>query len=233
MKRYTFQSRPKELQNTDVRVTTELFKENTRSLEEIISLDPDTTKPFKQIKKIVYPVCSSLPLLIYNLAEVVSVCIKNINECPHSVLQIFQALAREVRQELCPFFIQILESLVKLSEKNDLLEEIFSCISISLKYSIKNLDCKQVLKAAEPLLAHKDSGVRHLSSQSFSFLIRKDLSLLQDLSNSIGKHAWELVKFSANNFLASEVLKFSWCCFESARLAHLSLAYDKKFTNEL
>lgn len=229
MKRYTFQSRPQELQETDVRVTTELSKENTRSLEEIISLDPDTSSAFKEIRKVIYPISASLPLLMYNLPEVVKVSLKHISACPHSVLQIFQALARDVRQELAPFFNGILGAFIVLAAKNELLEEIFTCISISLKYVIKGLDCVEVMNTAVALIGHKDAGIRHLASQSFSFLIRKDLELLKIPLEAIGENAWELVKFSVNDFSVNRVLKSSWVSLEAARYAHLSLANDKKY----
>ena len=234
MKRYTFQSRPKELQETDVRVTTELSKENTRSLEEIMSLDPDTSLAFKEIKKVIYPICCSLPLLIYNLPEVIKVTLKNIALCPHSALQILQAVSRDVRQELAPFYDQIIVSLISLADsQNELLEEIFSCISISLKYVVKNLDCNKTLHAAIPLIIHKDAGIRHLASQSFSFLIRKNLDTLRDILVEVGASAWELVKYSVSNFSVSEVLACSWADVEAARLAHLSLAQDKKYSEAL
>lgn len=230
MNRYTFQSRPKELQDTDVRVTTEISKENTRSLEEILSLDPDTSKVFKEIKRTIYPICSSLPLLIYNLPEVVNVLLKNIYQCPSTVLKLLQALSRDVRQELSPYFPSILTAFIKLTENNQLLEEIFGCISILLKYLIKNLDIQEIFTIAKALISHKDAGIRHLASQSFSFLVRKDLKVLSDVCKDIGELAWELVKFSANEFYADIVLKASWSCPEAGRLAHLSLAHEKKYT---
>ena len=233
MNRYTFQSRPKELQDTDVRVTTELSKENSRSLEEILSLDPDTSAAFKEIKRKIYPICSSLPLLIYNIPEVIKVTLKNISQCPHSVFQILQALAREVRQELSQSISDIIKSLITLSEINELLEEIFSCISICLKYTIKTLDCKETLFTAIPFISHKDAGIRHLASQSFSFVIKKDLSLLKDILEKIGENAWELTKFSVTNFNVKEVLQCSWANSDAARLMHLALAQEKKYTEDL
>lgn len=233
MNRYKFQSRPEELQQTDVRITTELSKESTRSLEDILSLDPDTSSSFREIKKVLYPLSASLPLLIYNLPEVVRLCLKKIQSCPQSILQILSVLAREVRQELSPYFPSILEKLIELCEQNNLLEQIFSCISICLKYLIKTLDCSVVMDLGFKLIQNKDAGIRHLASQSFAFIARKDLGCLEDAVKKVGESCWELCKFAANQFFVERVLKVSWENFDVARKLHLSLAYDKKFEKEV
>lgn len=229
MKRYTFKSRPKELQEKDVRVVTEMSKENTRSLEEVLTLDSDTSNAFKKIKKTIYHLASSLALLIYNLKEVVNVILINSHECPHSALIILQALAREVRSELVQYWPQILDKLIVLTEQNFLLEEIFTCISLSLKYLAKSLDSRETLKCARPLISHKDPGIRHLAAQSFAFVVRKDMESLREVLEDNREFAWEIAKFSVNQFCVEEVCEMSWGDFQAGKWLHLSLAYDKKY----
>ena len=233
MNRYRFLSRPQELQETDVRVAHELVKESTRSLEEMLALDPDTSDGFRKVKRFVYPLAASLPLLIFNLKEVVKVCLDNISACPLSVLDILPALAREVRQELGPFMVEILLKLVEMCEENKLLEKIFSCLSICLKYTVKSIDFEQVMTNSFPLLGHKDSGARHLASQSLAFVARKDLKVLLKVIEQLGEEAWELFKFTINQFCVVEVLQISWGCHGLARKLHLNLAYDRKFEREV
>lgn len=171
--RYRFKSRTKQIKEADVGVVSNLSKENAVSLNDILARDSDQSEAFKNIKKNILPLTHSLPVLIYNLPKVMLIFAENIEVCPLSGLAALQALAREVRYELAPFFDNLLGIFIGLVKRIDLLEEIFNCLSVCLKYAIKNLNPREVLYKAKDLINHDNDGVRHLAAQSFAFLVKK------------------------------------------------------------
>jgi len=93
------------------------------------------------------------------------------------LLALLGVLARDLREELFPFFERILDRLVSLINptKPALTGEVFRTLSYLFKYLapqlLKNLDA--VRGYYGPLLGHAKPYVREFAAQSFSFLLRK------------------------------------------------------------
>ncbi|CAG9330014.1 unnamed protein product [Blepharisma stoltei] len=232
--RFRFKSRTKQINQADVSVFNNLSQENPVPLSEYLGREYDQSSAFQTIRKSIQPLANSLPLLIYNLPKVIKVIEENIDGCPNSGLQVIKALAREIRFELAQFFDNLLAIFIKLCERIDLLEEIFNCLSICMKYSVKELNPRDVLFKAIPMINHKNEGIRHLAAQSFAFLVKKaGPVVLGDLLKDCGPNIWEIIKYSATEFHCKEILEISWECYEAAKFAHLALALEQKHIDSL
>ncbi|KAG0304218.1 U3 snoRNP protein [Dissophora globulifera] len=196
------------------------------SLEEWKELN--LSAPFVRFGLDVRNYCQTLPQLLYHKDDVVQLLINHLNEANvlalEPILDLTTQLAKDLDQELFPYFDSLLAAILPLVEFRDVsvIEWAFNCIaSLFKKYSEQlRKDLRPTFKRLAPFLGEDNSQkpyLRNFAAESFSFLIRKApldhlreiltyiLSQLQespteDFVEGIAKLLFETVKLVGNQF---------------------------------
>ena len=175
VKTYRFQSRSQTLRKADVRVVAEVPDTEETTLLEELQRAGDSSEACQSLKKQLMKYAQSLPLLLYNHIQVVRLLLSAIPLLPKASFRLIRVLARELRSEFTPVFTtQILPQLIQTADNIDLLEPLFSEIALCLKYLIKSLPPIDALfNVISPFFTHHNEHVHRLSSQCFSYLLKK------------------------------------------------------------
>jgi len=163
------------LRKADVRVVAEMPETEEVSLLEELQNAGDCSRTCQVLKEKMRRYAASLPLMLYNVKHVVSVVFEALPVLPKVCFRVFKVLSRELRGEFAPTFAnKVLPKLAEILDKTDLLEDLFSGVSVCLKYLIKSLPTlDSLLPTLLPFLSHPNEHVQRLSSQCFSYLIKK------------------------------------------------------------
>lgn len=128
------------------------------------------------------PNVQTLPLILNQKEAIVAVILKHLGaKDPLSlqpILELVVALAQDLRQEIYPFYQEILQKLIPLlsSKDADQLEWTFNCLAYLFKflwrYLVKDVDT--VFNSLIPLLANsKPPYINNFAAESFAFIARK------------------------------------------------------------
>ncbi|KAG0221648.1 armadillo-type protein [Mortierella sp. GBAus27b] len=184
--------------------------------------------PFVRFALDVRNYCQTLPQLLYHKEHVVDLIIQNLNQgnalSLEPILDLTTQLAKDLDDELFPYFHQLLAAILPLVEARDVkvIEWTFNCIaSLFKKYSEQlRKDLRPTFKLVAPYLGEDNAQkpyIRNFAAESFSYLIRKApadhlnvildyiLSLLRETPTEnfvegIAKLLFETVKLVGNQF---------------------------------
>lgn len=223
-----FQSRAQRLANTDVRVVSQLSEASERSLAEALNFFADKSDGSRALWAKLEKLVISLPLVLFNLETIVDHLVVGLADAPKMALHLVASLARDVRQELGPLFeSKLLEPVVKLGDRPDLLDELFNCVSLTFKHIVGGIDPLRVVKASLSLITHKDPMVRHMAAQCYAFLLRKaGPGAVADLLKSQDFALWQLVRQTVTRLHCLDILEETWECPAVARVVHLALGFE-------
>lgn len=235
MREYSFVSRPEQIRRTDVRIETALTHPTFATLGEEIRLSTESSACFIKMKGALTPYAEPLSLLLYNRKKVAKVFAEFLPQCPSPALKCFQAFAGEVRGELVNEFVeQILPVLISMTENQDFLEEVFKTISLSIRHMIKGIQLPDFLWNLDSLFTHKLQLVRHLTAKCMGYLVRKSpKGTMTQIVEKYGVNSWEIITQAVKKHRCLDILLESWGNREAARLAHLHLAADNNYVDEV
>mmetsp|Transcript_19716 Transcript_19716/g.36314 ORF Transcript_19716/g.36314 Transcript_19716/m.36314 type:complete len:2012 (+) Transcript_19716:43-6078(+) len=230
-----FQNRAQRLANTDVRVVSQLSEASERSLFEALSFFADKSDGSAELMRRLGPVVDTFPLVLYHLEYIVKHLATGLRDAPKVALKIAACLAKDVKQELGPYFeSHLLPELIKLIDNTELYDELFNSLPLILKHIINGINPLSVIKASMPLILHKDPIVRHMAAQCYAFLLRKaGKGAVAELLKAKEFEVWNLVKQTVTRLHCLDVLEETWEYPEVARVVHLAIAQDEEAPEQL
>lgn len=235
MKQYSFISRPEQIRRTDVRIETAVTSPAFLTLSEELKLSTENSTSFLKMKSALVPFAEPLSLLLYNRKKVAKVFAEYLPLCPSPALKCLQAFAGEIRSELVEEFVeQVLPVLIRMCENSEVLDELFKAISVCIRHMIKGIQLPEFLWNLDPLFSHKIQLVRHLTAKCMGYLVRKaPKGTATQIVQKYGANAWEIIVQALKKNKCLDILLESWGDREAARLAHLHLAAEGSFVEEV